>query len=213
MATSDRNYQMFGNDWVDREVVPDVYPRKRDPYSAGGVLQAPAGTPSAGMDFTGNPLADIFNNAITTPGQRPVAYQRALSQTIAVTDSPIAIQPGTFDCDAIMISVPSSSLNSTFFGFGSSVSSSSGIEVVPGVPQIFRPENVREQWEIQRLLEYMAAVLGVFVGQSLFGQTIPPLGQFMSPRVVLNAHDYYLVNAPTISQNVATLLFNVPLFQ
>lgn len=208
-----RNEQEYGNDWVDRQVMPDVYPRKRDPYSSGNILQAPYGTPTAGSDIPPAFGQDIYGKAVTLPGVRPIVYQRALSLSLSVTDQPIAIQPGTFECDAIEISVPSSSGNSTFFGFGSGVSSASGIEVKPGFPQLYSPDNVREQWELQRQLEAIAAIVGYYVGVSLGGQPIPPLGPFMSPRVVLNAHDYYLVNATGITQTVAILLWLVPQYQ
>lgn len=208
-----RNEQMFGDDWVDRQVVPDIYPRKRDPYSSGSILNAPSGTLPAGADFPLGPGSDIFANAITLPGQRPIVYQRALNLSLTVTDSPIAIQPGTFQCDAIEISVPSSSGNSTFFGFGSGITASSGVEVKPGIPQLYSPDNVREQWEIQRQLEAIAAMLGVYIGQVLGIGSIPPLGKFMSPRVVMNAHDYYLVNATGVTQTVAVMLWTVPEYQ
>ena len=206
--------QQYGDDWVDRQVEPDVYPRKRDPWSSGNILQPPSGTLPAGADFGLLPGADILKDAITMPGVRPVAYQRALNLSISVTDTPIAIQPGTFQCDAIEISVPSSLTNSTFFGFGSGVTSSSGIEVKPGIPQLYSPDNVREQWELQRELEAIEALLAYAIGISYNnGIPFPSLGQFMAPRVVLNAHDYYLVNASGITQTVAVMLWTVPEYQ
>jgi hypothetical protein len=209
-----RNY--YGNDWIDRQVMPDVYPRKSDPFVTPTYETPPTGTnepagPSEGM------AQNLFQDAITVPGVRPVVYQRALNITIPVTDQPIAIQSGTFQCDAIMVDVPSSSGNSTFFGFGSGISSTNGgIEVVPGVPQFFSPSNVREQWELQRLLEAITSMLGFLISVQLGGGpgTNPGTpGTFMSPRVVMNAHDYYLVNAATITQNVNVMLFTVPEMQ
>jgi hypothetical protein len=77
----------------------------------------------------------------------------------------------------------------------------------------FSPSNIREQWELQRLLEAICSLLGYAIGQAEGMPPIPTPGQFMAPRVVLNAHDYYMVNAATVSQNVAIMLFNVPEFQ
>lgn len=200
-------------DWVDRYAIPDVYPRKTDPFRPMGILDAPAGTPGAGPSEAYAPGVDIYKDAITPPGVRPVAYQRASNLTLSVTDQPQAIQQGTFQCDAFLISVPSASLNSTFFGFGSGVSVTSGIEVQPGIPQFYSPTNIREQWELQRLLEALTAMMGVLIGLQTGQPAVPTPGKFMSPRVVLNAHDYYLLNNTGITQNVAIMLFNVPEMQ
>jgi hypothetical protein len=200
-------------DWVDRQVIPDVYPRKTDPFRPMGVLDAPAGTPGAGQTEPFAPGVDLYKDAITPPGVRPVAYQRAFNLTVPVTDQPVAIQGGTFQCDAILVDVPSTSLNSTFFGFGAGVTTNSGIEVRPGIPQFFGPDNVREQWELQRLLEAITAMLGVLVGLQTGSPPVPGPGKFMAPRVVMNAHDYYLVNTTGITQTVAVMLFTVPEYQ
>jgi hypothetical protein len=200
-------------DWVDRQVIPDVYPRKTDPFRQAGILNAPAGTPGAGPDTQLMPGVDIYADAITQPGVRPVAYQRAFNLTLAVTDQPVAIQAGTFQCDAILVDVPSSSVNSAFFGFGGGVTSASGIEIRPGIPQFFSPDNVREQWEIQRLLETITALMGFMVGLQSGLPPIPGPGKFMAPRVVMNAHDYYVVNATGITQTIAVMLFTVPEYQ
>src|SRR5215475_4124641 len=179
----DPAFLRYPPDPIDREVLIDVYPRKHDYYRSGVTLGAPDGTLPGGPDMPPLPGADIFKNAITMPGVRPVAYQRALSLSLPVTDTPTPIQAGTFQCYAIEISVPSSSANSTFFGFGSSVSSSSGIEIKPGFPQLYSPDNVREQWELQRMLEAIAAMLGYMIQLQTGIDPAVALGTFMSPRV------------------------------
>ncbi len=203
----------FPPDWLDRRIIPDVYPRRDDPFAPTGILPPPQGTPPGAPSEPGAGAQQaLFQDFITSPGVRPVAYQRANNFQVPVTDSPVAIQSGTYACDAILISVPSSSANSCFFGFGSAINSGSGIEVKPGIPQFYSPSNIREQWELQRALEAMVALLGVIASVQTGGTFTGP-GKFMSPRVVMNAHDYYLVNAPTISQTVAVMLFTVPEFQ
>ena len=206
----------FGDDWVDRQVIPDVYPRKSNPFAPPAYEIPPTGTNQPPVPAP-TAAQDLFSEAITIPGVRPVVYQRAYNLIVPVTDSPVAIQPGTFQCDAILVDVPSTSGNSTFFGYGSGISATNGgIEVFPGFPQFFSPSNVREQWELQRLLEAITAMLGELISLQLGGGpgTNPGTpGQFMSPRVVLNAHDYYLVNAAGISQNVSVMLFTVPEMQ
>lgn len=204
----------FGPDWQDRIIIPDVYPRQDDPNIPAGFIPAPSGTPGSGPTIAPAPGTDLYSSAITTPGMRPVVYQRAQNFTIPVTDSPQPLSSGSLNCEAFLISVPSTSNNSAFFGFGAGISSvNGGIEIQPGIPQFYSPTNVREQWELQRLLEGIAALLGFAIGQSMEGVTIPTPGTYMSPRVVLNAHDYYIVNAPTVSQNVSVMLFTVPEFQ
>jgi len=200
--------------------MPDVYPRKSDPFAPPAYEIPPTGT-NPGEGTAGPSPQDIYSADITIPGVRPVVYQRSYNLILPVPGSDagaIPIQGGTFQCDAILVNVPSSSTNSTFFGFGSGITSTNGgIEVVPGVPQFFSPSNVREQWELQRLLEAITGMLG-FMIQMQFGGGDPSSnpgtpGKFMSPRVVMNAHDYYLVNAPGITQNVAVMLFTVPEMQ
>jgi hypothetical protein len=58
----------------------------------------------------------------------------------------------------------------------------------------------------------ITAMLAALVEVQIGGYIKPP-GPFMSPRVTLDASDYFLVNAPTISQNVNVMLFYVPEFQ
>lgn len=197
---------------LDRYILPDVYPRRSDPFVEPGVLIPPSGAPSGAPIPEG---MDIYAGAITPPGVRPVVYQRAQNLSVAVTDSPVPITNATFQCDAILISVPSTSGSSCFFGYGTGISSTNGgIEVKPGFPQFYSPDNGREQWEIQRLLEAITAMLGAFVGAQLGGGLpLPTPGQYMAPRVVMDAHNYCLVNAPTISQTVSVMLFTVPEMQ
>lgn len=197
---------------LDRYILPDVYPRRSDPFVEPGAIIAPSGTAAGGSIAS---AMDIYAGAFTTPGVRPVVYQRAQNLSVAVTDSPQPITNATFQCDAILISVPSSSGNSTFFGYGTGISSTNGgIEVKPGFPQFYSPDNGREQWEIQRLLEAITAMLGAFVGAQLGnGAPLPGIGSYMAPRVVMDAHNYCLVNAATVSQTVSVMLFTVPEMQ
>ena len=67
-------------------------------------------------------------------------------------------------CDAMIIDVYSTAANSVFFGFGSGVTITSGIEIQAGNPLILSPDNVREQWEIQKPLEFIAAILAQQAG-------------------------------------------------
>lgn len=204
----------YGEDWRDRFIEPDVMPRRSSLWQPQQGILPPTGTPAGGPSAPPTIGQDIYSQALTTPGVRPVVYQRAFNTTVVVNDTtPAPLMNATYQCDAFLIDVPSSSTNSTFFGFGAGVTVGNGIEVQPGLPQFYSPQNVREQWEIQRLLEAITALLGYYVGMADQGMPIPTPGQFMAPRVVLNAHDYYLINNTGITQNVAVMLFTVPEFQ
>lgn len=205
----------FGPDWLDRIVIPDVYPRQSDPNIPAGFIPSPTGTPGMGPTVAPAPGTDLYGPAITTPGMRPVVYQRAQNYTIPLSDSPNPLSSGSLNCEAFLLNIPSSSSNSAFFGFGGGISATNGgIEIQPGIPLFFSPTNIREQWELQRLLEGIAALLGFAIGNMMEGGiTIPTPGTYMAPRVVLNAHDYYAVSAPGTTQNLSAMLFTVPEFQ
>lgn len=205
----------YGTDWQDRILIPDVYPRNDDPYAPPGSIPPPTGTQPSNLNPT-TAEQDLYQQSITTPGVRPVVFQRAYNTVVTVTGNDVGTVPlmtATYQCDAFLIDVPSSSTNSAFFGFGAGVTPASGIEVQPGLPQFYSPTNIREQWELQRLLEAICALIGFQIGQVDGMPPIPTPGQYMAPRVVLNAHDYYLVNNVGITQNVSVMLFTVPEFQ
>jgi hypothetical protein len=192
------------NDWLSRTTVPDVYPRRDDPFQPGaGVI--PLDAPGASMISPQDSIStDVYSDWVTTPGVRPVVYQRALNFSVNVTavPQPIAVS-GQFQCDSMVISVPTGG-NSVFFGYGSGVSTTSGIEIKAGVPLAITADNIREQWELQRILEALAAMLANDRG-------FQPLGYFRSPRVVFDANQYFLICATT--QTVGVMLFNVPELQ
>lgn len=192
------------NDWLSRTVIPDVYPRRDDPFQPGaGVI--PLDAPGPSMVSPDDVIStDIYSDWVTTPGVRPVVYQRALNFSITVTTvpTPIALS-GQFQCDTIVLSVPTGG-TSVFFGYGSGISTASGIEVKAGVPMAITADNVREQWELQRILEALAAMMASDRGYQ-------PLGKFRSPRVIFDASQYFLVG--TGSQAVGVMLFNLPELQ
>jgi hypothetical protein len=188
-------------DWLDRITLVDLYPRQNDPY-APPTVAPPAGTISAPAGPAGG--ASIYAGNITDPGTRPIVYQRGLNFQIAVTTSPQPITNGGFQCDGMVLDVPSTAANSIFFGFGSGITTSSGIEIRPGLPVLFAPDNTREMWELQRLLEQIATILANQAG-------LPTLGQYKAPRVVLNGSDWYVVT--TLAVTMSVMLLNVPELQ
>src|SRR6185436_13485312 len=133
--------------------------------------------------------------------------QRAVNLSFSITDAARPITNQQFAADTFIIDVPSTALNSVFFGFGSFVTAGSGIEIQPGLPVAITPENTREQWEIQRVLEAIAAMISAERGWN-------PIGPFRAPRVVFNANEYYLVGDGTGATTAASVMvFTVPEMQ
>jgi len=197
----------YGGYW-DRQFIPDVMPRKFD-VDAPPSIGAPIGAPFAGGPVL--PNLDLFSQWVTTPGVRPIVYLRATNYSLSVTDQPQPIANAGFQCDAMIIDVPSSGTNSVFVTFGQ-VGTGQGLEVQKGIPLTVTPDNSREQWELQRMLETIAAMIAGYIQLST-GQTVTPPGTFMAPRVIINAHDYWISCAATLTQTVNIMLFLVPEFQ
>lgn len=201
------------DDWVSRLNLVDMYPRKSDPF-VGPNAQTPLTAPPASL---GDPMNqgipgagavdDIYSGWLTSPGPRPVVYQRAFNSqltpgALALPTVPLTSQQ--FQCDSMVIAVPSTAANSVFFGYGSQITTGSGLEVQPGLPIIIEPENTRELWELQRMLEVIAAMVAAERGWN-------PLGPYRAPRVAFNANEYYLTAAAPTPMSI--MLFFIPEMQ
>jgi hypothetical protein len=204
---------MAGNrlqDWLSRQTVPDLYPRKDDPFkpSAGSVpFNAPGPSLMTPEELGGGNPYDEF---VTIPAPRPFVFQQAVNYQITLTAGAgaVPLQPGPFPCETIIIDVLSSAANSVFFGYGSGVTTASGLEVRAGLPIVISTENTREQWELQRLLEAILAFQASDHG-------LPPLALYKAPRVVFNANQYYLIGGGAVgtATTVGIMLFQVPEMQ
>lgn len=189
------------SDWISRVTVPDMYPRREDPFRPPAAI-IPPGAPGA---FGAPPVegvegVDLFAE-ITRPGMRPYVYQRGINYQLTANVTPIPLMPSRFEVDTVVLDVFSTAANSIFWGYGSSVSVNSGQEVRPGLPITIAPENTREQWELQRCLEMLALIHAEERG-------LPTLGQYRAPRVVLDASNLFIVAAAATA--VSVLLFLVP---
>lgn len=192
-------------EYFNRVILADVYPRKEDPFRPGrGAI--PGGAPAASM-VSPEELAAIQSGQapiqllLTPPGQRPVVFQTAANISLSVGTTPTAFQNSQYQCDGFMVSVDNTLTTSVFIGYGSGVTVLSGIEVQPGIPQLFAPDNNREMWELQRGIEQIAAMMALFLGYS-------PLDTYRAPRVVFDASKFYAVATATV--NASIMLFNVP---
>lgn len=188
------------DDWISRQTMADVYPRAADPARPpaapmDGCAPCPAGTRS---------IYDVFK--LTTPGPRPYTIQRAQNFTVTAPVSPAAVPllNNRFECDSFVVDVPSTAGQSAFIGFGSGVTTANGLELQPGLPILFQPENTREMWEIQRSLELICALLAAERGYT-------SLPQYRAPRVVFDASDWFVTS--TVATTLSVICFTVPELQ
>jgi len=191
-------------DWLSRVNLPDVYPRRDDPFKPSpGVV--PPGAPAASMVGTDVMVeANVWDGWVTMPGTRPVVYQRALNYIVTANVTPVPLTNGNLQCDSIILNVDSAVLNSAFFGFGNAINPTTGIEIQPGLPVQLNADNNREQWELQRILEAIAGMIAAERGYNA-------LGLYRAPRVSLDASDYSVV--ATVATTVRVMLLLTPEYQ
>jgi hypothetical protein len=91
-----------------------------------------------------------------------------------------------------------------FFGFGSGISTTSAIEIRPGLPVEISTENTREMWEVQRVLEAIAGMVAGQIG-------VEGLGSYRAPRVVFDASDFFVI--ATGATTVRVMIFLSPEYQ
>ena len=191
-------------DWLSRVNLPDVYPRRDDPFKPPAAIIPPGAPPASQVSVQSLTAANIWDGWVTTPGTRPVVYQRALSYVVSANTVPVPLTNGAMQCETVILDVLSTLGTSAFFGFGSAINDTTGIEVRPGIPVSFSLDNDREQWELQRILEALTAILASDRG-------ISPLGLYRAPRVVFDASDYFLF--ATTAVPVRVMMFLTPEYQ
>ena len=192
------------NNLMDRNSQPDLMPRRSDPFSVSpGAIPGAAPPPSQyQIDPAGQPAQndnDIYKGWYTQPGSRPLVFQRGFNYQFNATTVPQPMLNATFQCDSMILNVPSTAGASVFWGYGAQITTGSGLEIQPGLPIIIEPENTRELWELQRMLELMAAMLADQIG-------LDAPGPYRAPRVAFNATEWYIVAAGPVSMSI--VLFN-----
>lgn len=194
----------FTPDEIQRFNIPDQYPRRYDPFRPGSI-SIPGSVPAAAQGAYDASILEQVSLTLTEPGPRPVVYQAAINFNITL--APNVAQPltnGSMQCDTMVLDVFSTAANSAFFGYGSNTNATNGIEIRAGLPIAIGPENYREQWELQRVLE---ALFAVMAGHELADS----LGSYRAPRVVFDPAKYFLF--ATAITNVSVMLFTVPELQ
>ena len=188
-----------GSDWLSRATIPDMYHRKDDLFAPSQLVDAPPG--SVAPTTAEAPITA----SLTVPGPRPTVYQRAVSFQVSAPVAPasIAIVANRIEVDAITVDVPSTVTSSVWFGYGSQVAVGIGIEIQPGIPITFSPNNTREQWEIQQIIEFMAVIMAYQSG-------VPPMEHYRAPRVCLDASSFFITTGAVAAVSVAVTLWYIP---
>jgi len=191
-------------DWISRVIIPDMYPRRDDPFRPGAGY-VPEGAPPASMVGPDSIVSvNVWDGWLTLPGTRPIVYQRAISYQLTADVVAVPLMNGGFQCETIVLDVLSTAANSVFFGYGSGITTTSGIEIRAGLPITLSTENGRENWELQRVLEAIGGMIASVLG-------VAPLGVYRAPRVIFNANEYFVIaTAPT---TVRVMLFPTAEYQ
>lgn len=134
--------------------------------------------------------------------QRPLVEQQFLNITVALAAANIAqpIKSNGALTDLIVsfvVSVPSTAANSVFLG-DQNVTTSTGIEILPGAPLLFTIDQTRQLYELQSPLEDL--VRKVACNTQLQPEKIP--------FVCWNLANVYLV--ASAATNLAVMPFKVP---
>lgn len=178
----------------DQFTIPDM-------YSRGLGRGVPVVSDDGGLVPTGGTDTTVqLDDWLTTPGPRPYVQQQGINSVknlVAGVAQPLSNT--RLDCDAILFDVYSSAANSVFWGFSAAVTPTTGTEIRAGIPQLIGPDNTRQQWELQRVLEFMAAVVGMKEG-------ILPLDKYWAPRVTWDASQIFVVAAANTAISVLFLL-------
>jgi hypothetical protein len=141
---------------------------------------------------------------LTTPGNRPEVQLRGLNYGLSVGTIPTPLTLARSSIDTIIVDNPSSALNSIFFGYGNSVTTSTGLEVRAGIPLVYQPVNTREPWELQRQLEFISMMMAAFFGMN----SIPA---YRAPRVIIDPSQYFTIATATTA--ISIMLLYIPEMQ
>jgi hypothetical protein len=177
--------------WFERATMPDLITRGLN-VGSGAPTQAP--NPDGTVPY----VAAAAMPWLTQPAMRPTVVQRFLNFNVAAGTSPTALAPNRMEAIGVIFNVVSTVATSAFWG-PSNVSTASGIEIRPGLPAVLSLDQVREQWELQRALEHIGALLAAQTGS-------PQMGPYMAPRVILDLSTIYLIANPAITVNVLVFL-------
>jgi len=179
--------------------MPDLMSRGLN-VGSGGVLQAPDVSGAGAAPVDAGPAVAPW---LTNPGMRPTVLQRFVNFQVTANSPAVRVSDSRFECIGAILNVYSTAGASAFWG-APGVTATTGIEIRPGIPAFIGLDQDREQWELQRALEHIGAMLAI---QGQFEMMAP----YMAPRVILDLNSIAL--ASVAAQPVAVLAFLAPEYQ
>jgi hypothetical protein len=183
--------------WWERSTNPDLVTRG---------LNVGSGPPTMPPDVNGQvPFTPAVSVPwLTQPAMRPTVTQRFLNFNVIANLTPVPLSVQRMEAIAVIFNVYSTGAASAFWG-PNGVTPTTGIEIRPGLAATLALDQVREQWELQRALEHIGAMLAG--GAGLGDQ----LGPFRAPRVILDLSTIFLTAAA--AQAVSIIAFLPPELQ
>jgi hypothetical protein len=186
---------VYNPPWWERGTNPDLVTRG---------LNIGAGSPVAAPDYNADdsayPEAATIAPWLTVPAMRPSVTQRMLNFNIIANTPAVPISGARLETIGLIFNVYSTAAASVFWG-PNGVTVTTGIEVRPGVPQPLLMEQVREQWELQRQLEHIGAMIAGATGN-------PGMAPYRAPKVIFDLSQIYL--AAAAAQAVTIIAFLPP---
>lgn len=178
--------------WFERATNPDLVTRGLN-IGAGSPVQAP--------DY--NAGDDAYNIApiapwLTIPGMRPSVTQRFLNFNVIANLAAVPLSVGRLETIGLIFNVYSTAGASAFWG-AAGVTTTTGIEIRPGIPAPLLVEQVREQWELQRQLEHIGAMMAAATGQ-------PGMGPYKAPKVIFDLSQIYVASAAALPVSILAFL-------
>lgn len=176
----------------ERATMPDLVTRGLN-VGSGAPTVAPD---TAAGESVYNPIP--IEPWLTQPAQRPSVMQRFVNFNMIANTPAVPISNGRFEAIALIFNVYSTAGASAFWG-PSGVTVLTGIEIRPGIPATASLEQVREQWELQRQLEHIAAMIA---SQTSSGM----MGPFKAPKVVFDLSQIFIASAAALSVSILAFL-------
>jgi hypothetical protein len=184
--------ERYNPTWWERGTMPDLITRG---------LNVGAGSPTTAPDYN---APDSAYSAVpvqpwlTQPAMRPSVTQRLLNFNVVANTPAVPLSNGRVEAIGVIFNVYSTAAASAFWG-ANGVTVTTGIEIRPGFPAVYTIDQVREQWELQRQLEHIAAMIAAYTQNTI-------MGPFMAPKVIIDLSQVYVAAAAALSVSVIAFL-------
>lgn len=189
--------RVYNPPWWEKGTNPDLITRGLN-VGAGSPVEAPDyNAPDSA--YSQVPLAPWMTN----PAMRPSVQQRLLNFNVIANTPAVPLSGGRLEAIAVIFNVYSTGAASAFWG-SNGVNTTTGIEIRPGIPATLSLDQVREQWELQRQLEHIGAMIAGATNN-------PNLAPYLAPKVIFDLSQIYV--AAAAAQAVSIIAFLPPEFQ